>query len=388
MEALKPAGTASAASIGDYKATLQRLDRDADLTTLAGGARSFPFQAPFWLSSWFATMASDATSSCYLMTVSEKSGQRLLSIPLVLRKVQGLRQIEMPDGGASDYLAPVFFTREPPEASAIWPVILEALPPADILSFQGLRPELDDVPNPLARHPLAQLSRLRGSEVKFPNSWDEYFGSLSSRSRQDMNRWRRRFLEKPDARFEIAQNLETALRWLDQFDEMQAERLSEKGIETSVTSPAFSKLYRQAATRGIATHEVLMAGLFAGDQTIALGYAVCSGERAVYVRVASLKGDWSQVRPGILVSELMMKQAHAVGVRIFDFGLGEYEYKRRLGAIPFDLVDLDIPLSAKGQICAHWRFLKRRFRANPLLRKLTGRKPLSGATNASEPSPS
>lgn len=367
-----------------FTASLDRLGRDSDFATLAEGSHYFPFQAPFWLSCWFKTLTPADAVERFIVTVKDGAGQRLLAIPLVLRSLRGLRQIEMPDGGASDYLAPILFTRDMPDPARIWPVILDALPPADILSLRGLRPVLDGVPNPLSQHWLAQPSRIRGSEVQFSGSWDEYVRGLSSRTRQDMNRWRRRFLEKPGARFEIANSAETAMKWLDQLDAMQAERLHEKGIETSITTPEFSELYRQAAARGIRTNEVLMAGLFVGDETVALGYAVRAGHRAVYVRVASLRGEWSQVRPGILVSELMMKHAHDVGVRTFDFGLGEYEYKRRLGATPFDLVDLDVPLSSKGWGFACWRFAKRRLRTNAFLRRVTGRKKLETGSSGGE----
>ncbi len=289
------------------------------------------------------------------------------------------RQIEMPDAGASDYLAPAVHPGADLsglDGEALWNAIRIVLPPADILNITGLRTWLDGQVNPLAAHRLCQLSRTRGSDVLFSDSWEAYIQSLSARTQKDLRACRRRFEKAPGARVAYARDVATAEAWLDALDAMQAERLNEKGVVTSITKPEFSELYRLAARRGIETGEVLMAGLFAGDKPLALAYALRDGDRAVYVRVGALQDEWAPMRLGILVSETIMKQAHEAGVRKFDFGLGDYDYKRRLGARPVGLVDLDLPLSARGLLPAGFRFVKRKLREIEFLRRLTGRAPL------------
>jgi CelD/BcsL family acetyltransferase involved in cellulose biosynthesis len=81
--------------------------------------------------------------------------------------------------------------------------------------------------------------------------------------------------------------------------------------------------------------------------------------------------------PGLLATEHIMHHLHAEGVRIFDFGLGDYEYKMRFGGKPFALYDLDLPLSARGIPHAAASYARRAFRNVAWIRRLTGRNSLA-----------
>jgi CelD/BcsL family acetyltransferase involved in cellulose biosynthesis len=384
--AFPPVGR-NATEAASLAANLIEISAQTDFASLIGDAEHLVFQSPHWLAAWFSAMDCQNVLARYWLTVRNDAGEKLLSMPLVLRRKGRLRVIEIPDCGVSDYLGPVFHHRGlagmHPDPKAVWAHVASALPPADLLHFEGLKAEISGYANPLLAHRWVQANRQRGWKVIFPETWDSYLAMLSPRMREKLAKARRRFLRQPDTRMAVARTTAEALDWLEHLDRMQRDRLAARGKDLRITGSEFTAFYRVLAQKGVATGEVILAGLFSGEEPIAINYAVRTGNRATYLRLANWFGSWAPMCPGLLVTEHIMQHLHADGVRIFDFGLGDYEYKTRFGGKPFPLYDLDIPLSARGLPCAAASYARRAFRNIEWIRRLTGRDSLAPAAGTS-----
>ena len=75
---------------------------------------------------------------------------------------------------------------------------------------------------------------------------------------------------------------------------------------------------------------------------------VARGDHYAMVRLAAAQGEWKKCSPGRLMIERTMKELHAEGFRAFDFTIGDYAYKRRLGAVGEALVEVETALSWAG----------------------------------------
>jgi CelD/BcsL family acetyltransferase involved in cellulose biosynthesis len=362
-------------------AELTEISALTNFAELIGDSEHLVFQSAHWLSAWFAAMDCQNVLGRFWLTFRDGTGERLMSLPLVLRRKDHLRVIEIPDCGVSDYLGPIVHRRGF-EAAAIdpktvWARMKSVLPPADLLQFEGLKAEIGGLANPLLAHRLVQANRQFGWKVNLPESWGSYQEMLSPRMRDKLGKARRRFLRQPGARMAVAKTGAEALEWLDHLERMQRARLADRGKDLRITGAEFSDFYRALAAKGIETGEVIMAGLFAGNEPVALNYAVRAGNRATYLRLANTFGPWAPMSPGLLVTEHIMQHLHENGVRIFDFGLGDYEYKMRFGGKPFQLFDLDLPLSGRGISHAGSAYARRAFRNVEWIRLLTGRHSLA-----------
>jgi CelD/BcsL family acetyltransferase involved in cellulose biosynthesis len=73
-------------------------------------------------------------------------------------------------------------------------------------------------------------------------------------------------------------------------------------------------------------------------------------DRARYtmIRISNAGGKWSNCSPGRLIIERTMAALHRDGVRVFDFSVGNYAYKRRFGAKRVPLAELSAALSPRG----------------------------------------
>lgn len=376
-----PAVGRNASGTASLAANLIEISAQTDFASLIGDAEHLVFQSPHWLAAWFSAMDCQNVLARYWLTVRDDAGEKLLSMPLVLRRKGLLRVIEIPDCGVSDYLGPVFHHRaragSHADPKALWAQVASALPPADLLHFEGLKAEIGGHANPLLSHRWVQANRQHGWKVKLPETWESYLAMLSPRMREKLAKARRRFLRQPDTRMIVAETTAEALEWLEHLDRMQRDRLADRGKDLRITGTEFTEFYRVLARKGVETGEVILAGLFSGEEPIAINYAVRAGDRATYLRLANRFGPWAPMCPGLLVTEHIMQHLHADGVRIFDFGLGDYEYKTRFGGKPFPLYDLDLPLSARGLPCAVASYARRAFRNVGWIRRLTGRDSLA-----------
>ncbi len=376
---LAPSSGAEAATLA---ATLHPLGPATDLEALiAPYARSI-FQNPHWLGSWLKTMPDPQIEKAWWVDVREAGGEPVLALPLIFRREGGLGILSSPDLGVTDYNPPLLGRAEVVAAhdrEDLWSALRGALPPADLLRLKRMPAEVGEVPNPLARHSLAVCARTSGWVVNLPESWDAYVASLTPKMREKLGKCRRRFLRQPGARFVVTEDVDQALAWLDRFDDLQRQRIEEKGAPYILDREPYASFYRTLARSGLPEKRIAMAALMAGDEIVAVNFAVREGSTAVYLRVANQFGSWAPMAPGLLVTEHLMRHLHDDGVRTFDFAMGDYAYKRRFGAERLPLVTVEIALTARAMPGATARYLYRRLAAAPQMRHLRewwrGRRP-------------
>jgi CelD/BcsL family acetyltransferase involved in cellulose biosynthesis len=75
----------------------------------------------------------------------------------------------------------------------------------------------------------------------------------------------------------------------------------------------------------------------------------------------------------LLVIERTMAALHQQGVRRFDLSVGNYEYKRRFGAVPLPLTDVSVALSWRGVPVALRDHAAQGLRRHPRLAALAAR---------------
>lgn len=354
---------------------------DTDLEPLLGGLDSNPFQSQAVLACWLATFSGRGEArECYMMTLRNARGEVVLALPITRRKTAGFTRIELPHSGVIDFTAPSIRVRDAaslPAPLEIWALIREVLPPADIVVFSRLAPGGDTFENPLYALPQSMASRAISLRCKPLLAQAERHANLSKTFRKRARQNNKKFLELPGARIVVATTPEEALAFLSWMEIEQRGRIQAKGLEYSLDCPRVKEFYRRLIGRGVEKGPALVVGMMIGDDILAASFAILSGGEAIYLRVASDLEQHGAISPGLLVTDAAMDAAHARGVTNFDFGMGDYRYKRQLGGQPVPLRDLIAPLTAKGTVLATWLRLRHWASLNPTLRKLLGREALS-----------
>lgn len=343
------------------------------------GLEGSPFQSRHWLENWLAIFL-DETIAPFLFTLRDPAGTVLLALPLVRRRAGGLTIIEVPDCGVTDYAAPLLRRArlgELPDGDTLFRLLRAALPPADLLQLNRMPPIVAGMANPFHTHPAARRNRLSGWRLPLPADYPTYVASLSRAHRDNLGKFRRRFERIEGARLGVASDAAEAQAMLACLDRMQEARVREMGLAYHLDEPKIAAFYRRLTETGAATGETQLCWLAKGDEILAVNFAICAQGELIYLRLTNTFEEWTRFSLGTVVTDLAIRTAFEKGLRVFDFAMGDYEYKRRFGAAVAPLHDLVLPLSLKGWPRAMAWHARDRMAKSTWIRRLTGRAALA-----------
>jgi CelD/BcsL family acetyltransferase involved in cellulose biosynthesis len=318
--------------------------------------RSTPFQHPQWYKTWYDAFANaEGVEPLIVVVTDATTGEEAALLPLIRRRHNGIRSVEFADLDITDYNAPLLGPAAPRnarEAAALWRSLRVALREmvggADLIRFRKLPVDLDGGPNPLALLDDAASCTLNGNVVTVSDDYDAWRYTLKKAVRKELDRSWRVFTRDPAATFRFAADPDEALRILSAMEVQQGKRMRSLGLDYVLTDETYAAFYRNLIRDGFGRGYVLVSALMAGEEVVATLLGIRTKSRFVIMRVSNAGEKWSNCSPGRLIIYRNMAALHRDGVRVFDLSIGNYAYKRRLGAKRLPLVDLSATLSWRG----------------------------------------
>ncbi len=356
--------------------TLYRVDVDTSYAAVAARWRSLAdhgvalaFQRDTWLTNWYDTVGSQPEFKPLLLTIVEPStGADVMALPLCLHSSAGWRAIEFADAGLTDYNAPILSAQAPQDAAgarAMWKAVLRRLPPADLIRLEKMPAEIGGRVNPLACLKGARKARLSGNLLRVEGEWNDWHWGLERTFRKELERSWRVFCKNLGAEFVRVADLQEATRVFTGLKTLQAARVAELGLPYILDEPVNERFYDSVVATGIASGDAVLTALRVGDRLVAALLGLATGEHYSMVRLATAGGEWKNCSPGRLLIERTMKYLHERGFRTFDFTIGDYAYKRRLGVSPLPLFELNTARSWRASPHVLCTKLKSRLRNHP-----------------------
>ncbi|HMK79917.1 MAG TPA: GNAT family N-acetyltransferase [Xanthobacteraceae bacterium] len=331
------------------------------------------FQAERWIAAWYATIG-PTVGAPRIVTVFDR--HRLVAVlPLVRRRQRALRIIEFADQGVSDSNAPLLGPAAPASAAdarLMWDAVCAALD-ADVVRLRKMPPQIEGRANPLALLPAARLSALPGNVLVIAGSFQDYLASLKGMLRKQLRKTWRLFSANEGAAFRRVSDPDEALRVLAELDRQQGARLRAQGEPYCLDQPEMSAFYQKVTAEGVADGSVILTVLTHREEVVAALLGLARRDTYVMVRIASGADRWAHCSPGRLVIAKTIETLHADGFRVFDFSVGEYPYKRWLGARSEPLYDLTVALTPLGLPLAAFDRAKHLLRQFPALHALVRR---------------
>src|SRR5262249_18419099 len=145
-----------------------------------------------------------------------------------------------------------------------------------------------------------------------------------------------------------AQTGDEAARSLTWLEAQQAERWEGTQGRYRLDQPAYGRFYRAVLERGVEASFADVFTLLSGEVPVGAVFRIHGANSSPVLRIASDDAPWGGFSRGRIPLITVMEHLVARGVRPFDLGIGDYEFKRRLGAEPHPLTDLTAPLSWSG----------------------------------------
>jgi CelD/BcsL family acetyltransferase involved in cellulose biosynthesis len=346
------------------RASALNIDRNSDFDALCAPYHASVFQKPLWLRCWFETLGDTPRIEGYWISVVDALETPILALPLIRwRNNQGLILSNVAPG-LSDYNAPLIVPELAAKHScgALWAAIRSALPKADLLILAHMPTKIGPLANPLLAHPLAINEGISSWNLPLPETLAAYRATLSPSMRHQMAKAMRRFGRLDGAAAKLATSAEDVRDILDFLDQSQIIRLAEKGDACMVENPDVAHFYRHLAQTGFASGKVRMTHLQAEGRLLAANFALYDDKRVYLIRIASLRDQWAPFKLGLLASQRLIEHAIEDKAQVFDFTIGDYDFKRRFGAAPEALYELTLPLTWRGWLPALIAQMKRRLR--------------------------
>jgi CelD/BcsL family acetyltransferase involved in cellulose biosynthesis len=332
-----------------------------------------PFQDFRWLGAWYGAFAE--VEPVIAVFTDARTLEQAALLPLVRRARRGLRIVEFADLDLTDYNAPLLGPAAPRDAlgaQAMWQDLLAALKGtqggADLIRLRKLPRDLDGRPNPLALLEGTGRSAVNGNLVTTGEDFDAWRHSLGRNARKGFLKSWRMFSREPKAQFRTITDPDEAMRVMAAMEVQQGARMQALGLSYSLNDEAYAAFYRDiVTTTNLVTGYAVLTALTVGDEVVATLLGIRNGARYVMVRFSNAGEKWANCSPGLLVIERTMEALHADGVRSFDFGTGNYAYKRKFGVTQLPLLNITRSLSWRGKPLALRDRLVRELRRYPRL---------------------
>ncbi|WP_045836259.1 GNAT family N-acetyltransferase [Hyphomicrobium sp. 99] len=316
-------------------------------------AYASPFQTAHWIGNWYETLGStDAVEPLIVSVVEKSSGRDLMMIPLVRRSENGVKHIEFADLWVTDYNAPLLrsgynfhgrFERE------IWPAILAALPPADLLTLRKMPVSLGSAMNPLTTLSSVASSDLTGHIVDLGEDWEAYLSTLSKSARRELRRRANKFANEHGGKLHRITTPDEALAALDVLQTQQSSRLAARGAKHVFDNPIYQELYRRQLLRGLTTGHAIMFVLMAETEIVATFLALNNKGHCTLVRMSQSQDlTWKPLGLGKMIIYQALEALHVEGCRTFDLSIGSNRYKSEFGVSPIPMAELTAQLSWRG----------------------------------------
>ena len=312
-----------------------------------------PFQDFRWLGAWYGAFI--GLEPVIAVITDARTLEQAALLPLVCRTRRGLRIIEFADLDLTDYNAPLLGPAAPRDAAgvqAMWRELLVALRRmpggADLIRLRKLPRDLDGRANPLTLLEGLSRSAVNGNLVTIAEGFDAWRHSLGRNARKGFLKSWRVFTRDPAAQFGIITDPDEASRAMAAMEAQQGARMQALGLSYSLNDRAYAAFYRDLVAANLGSGYAVLTALTVGEEVVATLLGIRNGSRYVMVRFSNAGEKWASCSPGLLVIERTMAALHADGVRSFDFGTGNYAYKRKFGVTQLPLFNITRALSWRG----------------------------------------
>jgi CelD/BcsL family acetyltransferase involved in cellulose biosynthesis len=298
---------------------------------------STPFQSYAWVSALLESVGRSFDAELHIVIVKDrKSGEDLMLLPLVRRRAQLLRFLEIPDFSVSDYNSPIIcrsIVSDSIRVAEVWDAAMRALPASDVLYLQKIPQILSDVANPLVG--------LKGFRAECYSSWQLALPenlaeleqkTLSSATRRQIRRRTRQLEEAGDLRYVVPESDAERKALFDVLKQQRQSRFAALSRNNILASPAHGAFYDLILQSGFDPNVLTVHGLKVGDETIATAFGLYWQKRFYLLMSTMASGKWLELSPGIVMIWKLIAHMHAKGCRTFDFTIGDETYKRQLGA--------------------------------------------------------
>lgn len=307
-------------------------------------------QHPVWVRSWVMATGADA----FIATLHRDGRPHLMLALEVVRKGPFRVASFLGERHANgNFAALARGARAPLSADdirALKDALRQARPDIDLILLERQTPDFDGVPNPLA--PFATMPSANVSlATDLTGGMDSVLERMSGkRKRKKYKLQLRKFEAAGGYRWFEASTPDEVERLISEFYVMKAARFHKRGIPDTFATPQVQAFFRQLFQDALehspapfVLHGIEVAGEIRGVN----GFSVT--DHSLVCEFCAIRDDDPTTSPGFYLDYVGIEEACRRGKAVYDFSIGDDDYKRTWCDIETVQFDTLLPLSLKGR---------------------------------------
>ena len=236
------------------------------------------------------------------------------------------------------------------ETDALMKAVRNARPDVDLVMLERQVPSIDGVDNPFAGlQTMASPNLALATDLS--GGMDAVLDRMSGkRKRKKYKLQLRKFEEAGGYRWFEASTQEEVERLISDFYRLKAARFKKRGIPDTFASPEVQAFFRQLFHDALqvepvpfALHGIEVAGEIRGIN----GFSIT--DTSYVCEFCAIRDDDSTISPGFYLDYVGIEDACRRGKAVYDFSVGDDDYKRTWCDIETVQFDTLLPLSLKGR---------------------------------------
>jgi CelD/BcsL family acetyltransferase involved in cellulose biosynthesis len=314
----------------------------------------YGFQTFEWVSTYQETIGVVEGIEPHIVHVADANGNTLMLLPLGIRRRFGLSFLNFLGGDVTDYHAPIIRAEfaaslDAGASNRLIACVLERLPRVDVIAFEKMPPDIDDVTNPFTRLPDAKhvsnayAATLGDTFRDFKKRRSAKFFSTGDR------KWRR-LSEIAPARFSVAESAADAAEILGALVRQKRRRYQETGAPDQFARPHLLAFYSTLTERHLGTGLIHTSALFVGGTVVAAHWGIVFRNRFYWLMPSYEAGAWARFSVGRLLMQFLIEWSISRGLKKFDLTIGDDDYKTLWADHTLPLYDCIRGLTSKGKV--------------------------------------
>lgn len=327
----------------------RRFEQRADCTA---------FQTFDWLALWQRHVGIRRHARPAIVVGRFDDGKTAFVLPLCVGAQRAMRRLCWLGQELCDYnaplLAPDFAQRVSPELfMAAWRAAREQMQRDPLLRHDWI--EFEKMPQMVGSqiNPFTVLGVTPNASgahaTHLGDDWEKFYvGKRSSATRRRDRTKRRHLAEQGEIRFVTATDAEDARRTLETLMEQKSRAFARRGITDIFSRPGYREFFLDLVSNAKTRHLAHVSRVEIGTLCAAANLGLVFGDCYYHVLASYVDGAVSHYGPGALHLRELMAHAIGLGLKRFDFTIGDEPYKLEWSDIDLALYDFAAAATWRG----------------------------------------
>ena len=298
--------------------------------SLESESYSYCFQSYDWFENWINNFRNDNENYSICIVIVYFQSKILSIFPFEIEKKFNLKILKWAGGAQADYCSPILnknFNLDEKDFTYLWEKIIKSIPSIDIIYLRKQPENIEKIKNPFVLF----LKNYRDSStyhIFLPKTWKEYIDQILKKNFMLQNLRKKKQLKKlGNLKFKIATDEKDKIKFINELILQKNARLFSRGYKDTF-KPEDLNFYKKFEDKSSIKMKTHISALTLNNELIAIHWGIIYKNRFNYLLLSMKEGNLDRYSPGRLLISLLIRWSIAKKIEIFDFTLGDEDYKK------------------------------------------------------------